>query len=163
LLILGTSAWGLLGVTRLRRRCRILAELARALGALRAELVTRLEPVPQLISLLSSRTREPVASLFRNVEARLPQLGETSFYDIWGQAVTATPELLLEPEEQRELREVPRALGRYDVEEQRVALERAERRFEEFSRRADEKRDADSKTRACIGVAAGVFLALILI
>ncbi|MDR2420593.1 MAG: stage III sporulation protein AB [Oscillospiraceae bacterium] len=163
LLIGGTSACGISGAMRLRRRARVLAELVRALAAMRGELVTRLAPVPELIERAERQSAGPVGAFFRNVRLRLGELGDTALYELWSGAVGATPELMLTEEEAAVLREAPRALGRYDLAEQRDALLRAERRFEEFVRRADAKRDAEFKTRALLGAAAGVFVALLLL
>jgi stage III sporulation protein AB len=112
---------------------------------------------------MEEQTAEPVRAFFRNVRRSLGGLGDMALYELWGRAVEETPELLLTEEEVSALRETPRALGRYDIAEQRDALLRAERRFEAFARRAAEKRDADSKTRAFIGAAVGVFAALLLL
>jgi stage III sporulation protein AB len=148
---------------RLRRRARALAGLARALAAMRSELVTRLAPVPELIERAERQSEEPVSAFFRNVRLRLGELGDTALYELWSDALRGTPELLLTGEESAALREAPRALGRYDLAEQRDALLRAEGQFEEFSRRAGAKRDAEFKTRALLGAAVGVFAALLLL
>jgi stage III sporulation protein AB len=130
---------------------------------MRSEIVTRLTPVPELMERMALQTAVPVSSFFRNIHARLGELGSVALYDIWAQTIDAAPELLLSQEERAALRELARSLGRYDAAEQRAALERAERSFEEFARRADERRGADSKTFAALGAAAGVFIVLILI
>jgi stage III sporulation protein AB len=163
LLIGGTSVWGASGVARLRRRSRILAGIVRALAAMRSELVTRLTPVPELIKRMEEQSEGPVRAFFHNVGIRLGELGDAALYELWGRAADATPELLLTPEESAALRDTPRALGRYNISEQSDALLRAERSFAEFARRADEKRDSDSKTRAALGAAAGIFAVLLLI
>jgi stage III sporulation protein AB len=150
-------------VFTLRRRSRILAELLRAVAAMRAELVTRLTPVPELISRVAAQSAEPVAGFFRAVEARLPSLGELSLFELWQSALGASPELMLTPQEYAAFCEIPRALGRYDIAEQRAALMTAERELERFARLAEDKRLSDSKTRAFTGVAAGIFVVLMLI
>lgn len=159
----GTAAWGAANVIKLRRRCRILRELTGAVGAIRSEITTRLTPVPELITRMTHETDEPVSLFFKNVEERLPDLGVLTLYDIWEEALINTPELSLFEDELDALKEVPRALGRYDLEEQRLALSRTERRLEQFLQRAQETRERDSRTKGFIGVAVGIFIVLLLI
>ena len=163
LIICGTGAWGVAGVVKLRRRCRILAELTGAVVALRSEITTRLTPVPELISRLACETAAPAGTFFKNVEERLGNIGVLTLYDIWEKALCATPELSLQRDEQDALREVPRALGRYDIDEQRLALTRTERQLEQFLQRARDTQTRDSKIKGTIGVAAGIFIVLLLI
>lgn len=163
LVICGTGAWGISGVFRLKRRCRILAELTGAIGAIRSEITTRLTPVPELISRMARESAEPVGSFFKNVEARLGDIGVSTLYDIWDDALKNTPELSLLQDELAAIRDVPRALGRYDLEEQRLSLSRTERQFEQFLQRAEYLRGRDSKIKGFIGIAAGIFIVLILI
>ena len=163
LVICGTSAWGISGVIKLRRRCGILAELIGAIGTIRGEITTRLTPVPELISHLARETGGAVGLFFKNVEAKLGALGEQTLYDIWSTALENTPELLLQGDELNALREVPRALGRYELEEQRLALLRVETLFEQFRLRAAEKRTSDAKVKGVAGFCAGVFIVLLLI
>ena len=159
----GTSAWGLLGVLKLRRRSRDLAELCRTVAALRSELVTRLAPVPELIAHLAAQADEPIAAFLREVELHLPSLGEHSLFEIWQTALTAAPQLKLTPPERAAFMEIPRALGRYELAEQRNALQAVQRTLERFANDAEQRRRADSKTRGFIGIAAGVFVVLILL
>ena len=163
LIICGTGGWGVLGVLRLRRRCRILSELTGMIGAVRSEITTRLTPVPELISRLAGESPEPVSLFLKHVEERLVDIGVLTLYSIWEEALINTPELSLLQDELDALKEVPRALGRYDLEEQRLSLSRTERQFEQFLQRAENIRERDSKIKGFIGLAAGVFIVLILI
>lgn len=163
LVICGGCAWGVLEVMRLKRRCRILNELTSAVGAMRSEITTRLTPVPELISRMTRESAEPVRTFFVNVEKRLGSIGEATLYDLWGEALSETPELSLLQDELDALSDVPRALGRYELEEQRLALNRTERQLEQFSERAKQVYERDSKIKGFIGVAAGILIALLLI
>ena len=162
LVIAGTTAYGIAGVVALQRRSRTLAELLRTVAAMRSELVTRLTPVPTLISHLAEQSAEPVAAFLREVGARLGSLGEVTLTQIWSDALAAVP-LGLNDAERTAFCEVPHALGRYDLAEQRVALLSVERQLERFATEAEERRRSDSKTRAFLGFAAGFFVVLILI
>ena len=164
LLISGTAAYGLCGVLRLRARSRNLAALTCALTVMQSEICDRLTPMPELLSQLSEEAEQPVNLLFKNAQIRMNEnLGGMSFAAIWKRAVAETPELLLTEREQSVLYELGLSLGRYNAAEQKSALEYARRRMEDFARKADIERDTNSKLHAVLGVAAGVFAAVILI
>ena len=161
--ILGSCAWGALGVIKLRRRASGLAAVTRSLGALRAELCTRLTPMPEITRRLAQDSDEPVKSFWRNLAAKMPELGDARFSDLWEQTAASTRELPFLPDEAAVFIEAGRVIGRYDIEEQRAALIFAEERFREFTERAEQRRDKDSKTRAALGVSAGIFITLVLL
>jgi len=163
LIICGTSAWGISGVIKLRHRCSILAQLTGAAATIRSEITTRLTPVPDLITRLTRETTAPCSLFFKNVEARLGDIGVRTLYDIWNGALDNTPELSLSSDERNALREIPRALGRYDLEEQRLALSHTERQLDSFLQRAREAQVRDSKIKGAVGVCAGIFIVLLLI
>ena len=54
-------------------------------------------------------------------------------------------------------------MGRYNVDEQRGALLRAERQLEEMARKARAQCESNLKMRAFLGVAAGIVAVVILI
>jgi hypothetical protein len=54
-------------------------------------------------------------------------------------------------------------LGRYEVEEQRVAITRTIVRLEEFHRRAGEDMAGRGKVCAAMGISAGLMIAIIMI
>lgn len=162
LLVAGTSAWGAMGVMRLRRRCRILADLVRSMAALRGELTTRLAPMPEVLERMEREFSAPVAEFFGAVRLRLDELGAATLFELWSDA-SERAELCLTAEERSVLRDAGRTLGRYDIDEQRAALERAERELTQLCRRAEQRCDRDSRTRAFVGVAVGLFATLLLI
>ncbi|MCL2408799.1 MAG: stage III sporulation protein AB [Oscillospiraceae bacterium] len=164
LLIGGTAAFGLSGVFRLRARSRNLATITGALGVMQSEICDRLTPMSELLSQLSEEAGYPASLLFKNAEEKMKSgLGGVSFATIWRQAVSETPELTLKREEESVLHELGQSLGRYNANQQKRALEYAERKMEEFCKKADAERDANSKLHAFLGVTAGVFAAVILI
>ena len=164
LLIGGTAAYGIRGVLRLRERSRCLAAIAHVINVMQSEICDRLTPMPELLSQLSEEAEYPVNLLFKNAEEKMSAaLGGVSFAIIWKQAVCATPELMLKEQERTTLCELGLSLGRYNIEEQKSALEYAHRRMEDFVRKADNERDTNSKVHAFLGVAAGIFAAVILI
>ena len=163
LLIGGTAAWGISGVLRLRARCRSLTSITHALGVMQSEICDRLTPMPELLSQLGEEAEYPARLLYKNAENKLSTLGNTHFGAIWRQAVTATPELLLTAPEEAALVELGTSLGKYNVEEQKNAISYTRRRLEEYVKRAEIVRETDSKVRAFLGVASGIFAVVLFI
>jgi stage III sporulation protein AB len=163
LITAGAAAWGFLGVVRLRTRAKSLTALASALGAVKSEICDRLTPMPELLEQLGEESTYPANLLFKNACEKMSSLGNKPFSSIWMQAVKATPELLLMPSEELVLTELGLSLGRYDVAEQKSALSYAQRRMEEYSRKAEAEREKNSKVHAFLGVAAGIFAVVILL
>lgn len=163
LITAGTAAWGLLGVFRLRSRVKSLSAIVSALGVMKSEICDRLTPMPELLKLLAADATYPASALFINASEKIPSLGSKPFSAIWNQAVQDTPELLLTPPEALVLKELGMSLGRYDTGEQRSALLYAERRMDEFARKAEMERERNSKVHAFLGVAAGLFAVVILL
>jgi stage III sporulation protein AB len=163
LMLAGTTAWGLDGVMKLRGRCRSLHALTSALGVMRSEICDRLTPISELAQALEQEARYPVNLFFRNLSEGLGELGRERFSSIWQNAVTSTPQLQLEAREALTLCELGVSIGRYNVDEQRDALMYVQRRMEEYAAAAERSRRSDSKLRAFLGVAAGVFAVVILL
>jgi stage III sporulation protein AB len=163
LIMTATAAWGVMGVMRLRARTRSLQSLSSALGVMKSEICDRLTPMPELLGHMAAEATYPASQLFRSAAEKIPSLGSRSFSSIWSQAVKSTPELLLTPSEALVLTELGQSLGRYDIAEQRSALQYAQRRMEEYARAAELERDKNSKVKAFLGVAAGFFAIILLI
>ena len=163
MMIFGASAWGVLGVLRLRERVRSLASITAALGSVRCEICERLTPVPELFSMMSMEAAYPASALFRRAGKKMSELGSASFPEIWKLAVEETPELLLKPRESMALSDLGLTLGRYNADEQRREIDYMTRRFERFLREAEQEKARDSKMHALLGVTAGVFCVIILL
>ncbi|UOO37142.1 stage III sporulation protein AB [Oscillospiraceae bacterium CM] len=163
LIMLGTAAWGILGVIKLRNRVKSLRALTGALGVMKSEICDHLTPIPALLTQLAAECTAPAALFFQNAADQIGQLGTTPFSALWRQAVLVTPELLLTPSEALVLTELGLCLGRYDIAEQRSAIQYAQRRLEAYVKQAEEERDRNSKVRAFLGVAAGLFAVVILL
>jgi stage III sporulation protein AB len=163
LLITGAAAWGLMSVLKLRSRVKNLGALISALSVMKSEICDRLTPMPELLKQLGNEATYPASLLFKNASDKMPSLGSRSFSAIWSQAVLNTPELLLTPQEALVLTELGMCLGRYDIGEQRSAIQYAQRRMDEYSRKAETDRERNSKVHAFLGVAAGLFAVVILL
>ena len=163
LITAGAAVWGLLGVFRLRSRVKNLNALVGALGVMKSEICDRLTPMPELLKLLGNEATYPASLLFKNAAEKIPFLGSKPFSSIWGQTVMETPELLLTTQEELVLKELGLSLGRYDIGEQKNALQYAERRMSDYARKAETEREKNSKVHAFLGVAAGLFAVVILL
>jgi stage III sporulation protein AB len=163
MMIFGASAWGILGVVRLRERVRSLSAITAALGIVRCEICERLTPVPELFVMMGKEAQYPASALFRRAERKMSELGIATFPQIWRLAVSETPELLLRPREATALSDLGLTLGRYNADEQRREIDYMKRRFEGFLRDAETERQRDSKMHALLGIAAGVFCVMILL
>ena len=163
MMIAGASAWGLLGVWRLKARAQTLFSLCAALGEIRNEVACRLTPVPEVIARVSQDGDGPVAAFFRRVEKKLPLLGSVSFGELWRQAAEESPEMLLRETEKTALSAFGQALGRYDAETQERELSYLLGRFEGFLRDAETEKKRDARMHAALGLAAGLFCVIILL
>lgn len=163
LITAGAGAWGVLSVLRLRRRVNILHAIAGAIEIMKSEVYDRLTPMPDLMRMLSEDTPYPVSAFFTRVREKMETLGRKPFSALWSAAIAESPELLLTDSERRALGELGYFLGRYDAGEQKSALVRVQRRMEEYARRAEAERDRKARVHAFLGVAAGVFVSVLLL
>lgn len=163
LITAGTGAWGIMSVIRLRQRVASLQALSSAIGVMKSEICDRLTPMPELLDMLSDEAAYPSSQLFKNASEKMTELGSRPFSFIWNQAVKSTPELMLTQAEEVVLTQLGQCLGRYDVGEQRSALQYAQRRLDDLTRRAENDRDRNSKVHAFLGISAGLFAMIILL
>ena len=102
-----------------RRKAEIdcLAELCRGLELVRAELGTRLTPMPELMRLLEGQCAGEAGNFFRTVGCALPLLEEKDFSTLWS---LATDEVLrcLGQKELDTIKKVGAVLGKYELSEQ---------------------------------------------
>ena len=161
LLVSGAAVWGLLGARGLKDRGVALRAVESSLELMEHELCDLLTPVPELFAVLGSVSPEPAGQLYRNAAARMKEIGAVPFSELWHRAVTDTEELLLTEEETTALSELGVSLGKYDVNEQRRAVEAARKRFGLFAERAEKERDKNWKSQAFLGAAAGIFAVII--
>jgi len=158
-----TTSLGVMSVRQLKRRVRSLCSLVGALDIMRSEICTRLTPMPELLELLAAQTEEPANIFFANCLIRQRSMRGRPFAELWRSALESTEELELKEYELEPLLELGPALGRYDTDRQGEAILAAKKRLEAFLQKAESERDRESRTRAMLGVAAGVMITIILI
>ena len=163
LIISATAAWGIGGVIKLRARSSSLRAITQSLDIMRSEICDRLTPVPELFELLAKTSEYPANVLYRNLSAGLEKLGEMQLVDIWVKEVNGTRELLLTAQEKLVLSRLGYSIGRYDLQEQKTAIDHVYSSMKQLTEKADAETVRDSKVRAFTGIAAGIFTVIILI
>jgi len=164
ILIIGaTAALGFSSVWRMGARVRVLNGLIAALETMKSEICDRMTPIPELMNQLIRESDPPLDRLFHRVAGGLTTIGIRSFYFIWKSAVEESEELTLTKEERQTLIDLGRSLGRYDAEEQRDAFRYTLRRLESHLRKAEQERREQGRVHAVLGIAAGVFVVMILL
>jgi stage III sporulation protein AB len=163
MIIVGTGFYGLMGVAALRRHVRSLQGLYAGLETMKSEICQRLAPMADVLGELSQDKQNPARSFFARCLEGMGELGEKTFAQIWREAVTASHELGLTPDEELLMAELGSSLGKYSAKEQEAAFTYTMSRLQRFIDRAEDERDRESKLRAFLGVAAGIFAVIILI
>jgi len=164
ILIIGaTAAMGLTSVRQMDKRARNLAEILTSLKTMRREICDRMTPMPELLEQLQNEADAPADQFFAQVIRQMGDIGTRSFHAIWKSAVEHTPDLALTEREAQALADLGRTLGRYDIEEQRAALDDTIGRMEDFWKAAIEERRTRGKVHAVLGLVTGVFAVIILL
>ena len=164
ILIVGaTAAMGLSSVWQMEKRVRNLSGILTSLKTMKREICDRMTPMPELLEQLRSEAEPPVDQFFAQVIRQMENIGAKSFYSIWKSAVESAPDLALTEREAQALADLGRTLGRYDIEEQRSALDDTIGRMEDFWKAAVEERRSRGKVHAILGLVAGMFVVIILL
>ena len=163
LVTVATTSVGLMSAGYLKNRARTLSTLVFGLEIMRAEICTRLTPIPELLELLARQTGEPANIFFADCLIKLRAMRGRPFSEVWKAALKGSGALVLNDAELEILTELGSALGRYDVERQGEAISGAKKRLEAQLAKAESERDKESRTRTFLGIAAGIAIAIILI
>ena len=149
-------------IRRKKAEIDCLAELGRGMELMRAELGTRLTPMPELMRLLSDRCGGAAGSFFSAVYSAMPLLEERDFSGLWNIAAESCLIVL----DKRALDTVKKAgtvLGRYELAEQLSAVGSC---AAELKTREEKLRAAYPESRRLmfgLCAAAGSFLILLLL
>ena len=162
LLTVGGLWAGLWAARELSRRARALTSWESALELLEGELSFHLPDLPGLLTDLSRRVAPPARNALAAAHQGLSRLGESSFGEIWEEALTQSTGGLDEGDMELLVR-LGGILGRCGWSEQRGAVERTRLALEERSRRLQEERRGRERTRCVLGLALGAFAAILLL
>lgn len=164
ILVIGATATiGLSSWHKMRMRVEILTALITLLRQMKDEITGRLTPIPELLELCIESNRGPVRNFLCRVEGQMKELGISPFRQIWQDAVEASPDLLLAPEEKQSLIDLGRSLGRYDAHQQEEAFDYTINRLASALEKARMKKTEEGRVHAVLGVVSGVFMVLILL
>ena len=149
LVIAGCGALGLAGVARLDGRVRDLGGLAAGLDALQREMGWR-------------PARGTAADFFSRCARGAREPDGQPFQQIWNTALSAAP-LRLTAEDRVLLERLGPVLGRYDGDSQRLALEDTAAGLRSLQGDAADDRRRLGRVYGVLGMAAGLFVAILLI
>lgn len=154
--LLGINAGG-----RSRQRVRALSGLISSLEIMKSEICSGLTPLPELIGMLAGQCAPPAAELYVKCSELMGK--RRSFRDAWRRSLAECGELCLLDEEEQVLLELGNTLGRYEAEQQRPALEHAQKRLELFLSIEEREQAEKKRISAALGAGAGIMLALLLV
>ena len=118
--------------------------------------------LPELLERLSRQADPPADGLFAGCREGLSSLGERSLAELW-KAGVRQPALLLEAEELALLDGLGQVLGSYDGEGQLAALAQTCAALERALAEARSERKRMGRVYQTLGLAAGAFLAILLV
>ena len=155
---------GMAARSKLRSRISVLSSMLDACTFLRAEIEGPHTPLPDLIETLAHSQNPDQRRLFGEMKKRMEQSPGMSLGYHWSSTVRdLREELQLGEEAAAILRDASAFLGRYDASQQLQCLAYAMTRLESCRQQACEAyRRHGSMYRTC-GIAAGIFVVLILI
>ena len=142
-----------------KRREARLNDMIAGLEMLKAEICTRLAPLPDCIEYLASAGPELAREFYKSLGLMLPLIGETQFSRLWEAALAP---LELPPGARECLAGLGPSLGRFDASARAAAIERALTALGPLSREAHERTRTALRLRAGLGLAAGAMLAVML-
>lgn len=158
----GGAFWGFAAARRLRRRARVLRQLAGAMEQMEREISFRLTPMPELMEELAAAYPPPVGTLFANCRRGLEDLGERSLAEIWRTALADT-DLDLEGRGAAVLDELGEVLGRFEESSLRAALARAGAQLTREAELAREEAENRGRMYQTLGLASGGLVVILLL
>ena len=147
----------------LKTRAKSLNGLISALSIMKSEICDLLTPMPELLVMMSEQSSGPVKQFFLNCIDHMNSGQTIVFSKAWEYAARETSSMQISPDEILALCELGFSLGRYDVEEQRTAITRTERKLEGYLARSEAERMSKGKVCAAMGISAGLMIAIIMI
>ncbi len=160
-LIVLASGWcGLRPVLRLRRQLRTLEALEGMLSLLRAELSSRMTPLPELFRRLADSVQAPADALCASLASQMQAHPLAAPLQLMRQAL---PPMELEPRESAALLELANALGCYDLESQQRMVDLAQLRLRQAADRSRRRIAAEGRSWGALGICTGLALAIVLV
>ena len=146
-----------------RRQCAQLEGLLWALDFMQAELSARLTPLPQLFSMLASCRQRDVAAFFEAAGRALSVPPGCTVPVSFKRGFQASPGLSPGQDTVQALYGLAQGLGRFDLESQLGAIERAKGSITSVLLQLQAQKRARCRSYETIGICAGLALAVILL
>ena len=158
----GGAFWGFAAARRLRRRARVLRQLAGAMEQMEREISFRLTPLPEVFAALSQEYSGPVGALFAGCVQEMDGLDRQPMAKLWRQALAEAP-LDLDGRGLRALEELGEVLGRYDGDSLCIALKQACGELIAAAEEAEREREQKERMEQILGLTAGALLVILLV
>lgn len=164
LLVIGAcTTLGLSARSKLRRRITVLSAMLNAISFLHAEIEGPHTPLPELIDTLAHSENPDQSQLFREMQGRMERMPGMSLSYHWSSTVRDFAEdFCLKQEETGILRDASSFLGRYDAGQQLACLDYTAARLESCRKQACVEYRQHGNVYCTCGIAAGIFMVLIL-
>lgn len=160
--ILLAAASGLFGAALTasgKKKTRLLSAMITSLGMLRAEIATRLTPLPECAERLAESGPGACRSFYASLASAMDALGDVEFSQLWA-ACVSTLEL---PRGAREpLLDLGRSLGRFNAPEQAAAIDRCCEQLGGIYSDIRAAEPAAVKLKLGLSLACGLMLAVLL-
>lgn len=153
------SAMGLAEALRLKKRARLISDVASGLELLSSEITSRLAPMPEAAERLALYGPESTRTFYAAVCAGLENLGGSEFSEIWLGALAL---LDLSETARASLTNLGGSLGRYGAGEQASAIAACEAELRREAIRASEEARIMGRLRAGLAAGGGLILAIVL-
>jgi stage III sporulation protein AB len=148
----------------LKQHCRELRQLKQMIYLLRGELKYTRTPLPEAFEQTALRMPEPFGSFLREAAEEMRRMDGRTFGEVWreeiGHHLTSTR---LKPEEREQLGALGEVLGYLDLDMQLSAMDLYLEQLELSIQNAQESMGARQRVYQSLGVAAGIFLVILLL
>ena len=162
-MIIGScSAIGISMSNALRERMAALKSFIAALQILKAEIVFRALPIPQILHRIEEECSGPAAGFF-SVTAQVMQKENTGFHPAAERQLESLKRCNLKKGDIRHIAEALHALGRYDAGAQAQALTAAEVSLQQELDDVRKEAAQKGKLYQAVGLTTGIMLALVML
>jgi len=163
MVILAPSLMGFSRALKLRARARFLADFISVLEIMRAEICTRLTPLPELIGMLSKSAPNSCREFFTRLYRGMERLSEECFSRTWTDEVKILRKTVLTDEEFEIVNSLGAILGRYDSQEQKASIDAAIARLSVLADEARIQSGVQGKLWTGLGVAMGIIITIVIV
>lgn len=163
LIFFACTLMGLFAGQELAERIAAMEQVEQMLQLLRGELRCSYIPFPQAFCQVAERLSSPWKEFLQGLAVRMERMSGGGMKELWTEAVDGIPQNCgLTAEDRKELAALGKELGYLDLTMQLNMLEHFEERWERQIENLREELPGKRRIFRCLGVCAGIALALIL-